>query len=85
MEQYKEDLTATWDASKEQAKVGIRRGMPFTCLTSWTLTWLSQAIQERQNKAFKTNGMSDAELAAAQEKLFAASLARYQGSDVKPE
>jgi len=44
-----------------------------------------QAIQERQNKAFKTNGMSDAELAAAQEKLFAASLARYQGSDVKPE
>ncbi|KAH8087949.1 histone-fold-containing protein [Filobasidium floriforme] len=63
MEQYKEDLTATWDASKEQAK----------------------AIQERQNKAFKTNGMSDAELAAAQEKLFAASLARYQGSDVKPE
>jgi hypothetical protein len=44
-----------------------------------------QAIQERQNKAFKTNGMSDAELAAAQEKLFAASLARYQGSDIKPE
>lgn len=75
-EQHEKDLKDTWENSREVTKVRL------TFVVTWTLDAeaFDQAIQERSHASRHTAGMSEAELLAAQEQLFAASRARFDAS-----
>lgn len=76
-EQHEKDLKDTWENSREVTKVRCHSGWSDPANSFETY---NQAIQERSHASRHTAGMTEAELLAAQEQLFAASRARFDAS-----